>query len=53
VPEQHFGGLGLGLYLTREVVRAHGGSISVESQPGEGTTFTVVLPVEESSGPAV
>jgi signal transduction histidine kinase len=51
VPEQHFGGLGLGLYLTREVVRAHAGSISVESQPGQGTTFTVVLPVGEPPGP--
>ncbi|HEX8536537.1 MAG TPA: ATP-binding protein [Cystobacter sp.] len=48
VPEQHFGGLGLGLYLTREVVRAHAGSIFLESEPGQGTTFTVVLAVGEA-----
>ncbi len=37
-------GVGLGLYTCREVVRAHGGSIEVESQEAAGTTFTVVLP---------
>jgi signal transduction histidine kinase len=37
-------GAGLGLYLAREVVRLHGGSIAVESQPGAGSTFTVRLP---------
>ena len=44
-PVEHFGGLGLGLYLAREIVRAHGGTIQVESEPGQGTTFTVELPV--------
>jgi signal transduction histidine kinase len=38
------GGVGLGLYTCREVVRAHGGSMSVDSEPGVGTTFRVVLP---------
>jgi signal transduction histidine kinase len=47
VPERHYGGLGLGLYLARRLVEAHGGTISVESRPGEGSTFTVELPVGE------
>ncbi|MEO8436113.1 MAG: ATP-binding protein [Pyrinomonadaceae bacterium] len=38
------GGVGLGLYTCREVIRAHGGSIEVDSEPGVGTTFRVVLP---------
>ena len=37
-------GVGLGLYTCREVVRANGGSIEVDSQEGAGTTFRVVLP---------
>jgi signal transduction histidine kinase len=37
-------GLGLGLFITRELVRAHGGSIDVRSEQSAGTTFTVVLP---------
>jgi len=37
-------GLGLGLYISREIVGAHGGSIAVESSPAGGTTFSVRLP---------
>jgi signal transduction histidine kinase len=37
-------GLGLGLYITRELVRAHGGSIDLQSSATSGTTFTVALP---------
>ncbi|MGE0869021.1 MAG: ATP-binding protein [Kofleriaceae bacterium] len=44
VPMQHYGGLGLGLYITRQIVDAHGGDIGVTSCPGEGTVFTVRLP---------
>jgi signal transduction histidine kinase len=39
------GGLGLGLYVCREIVRRHGGSIWVTSDPGAGATFSVRLPV--------
>ncbi len=46
VPSRHYAGLGLGLYVARETVRAHGGSILVASEPDAGSTFTVVLPVD-------
>ncbi|MFL5813423.1 MAG: CHASE3 domain-containing protein [Bdellovibrionia bacterium] len=38
------GGLGLGLYLSKEIIEAHDGSIRVESEPGKGATFIVELP---------
>jgi len=44
-PIRGHGGLGLGLYIVRELVAAHRGSIAVESVPGEGACFTVQLPI--------
>jgi len=44
VPLRHYGGFGLGLWFSRQVVEAHGGHIHLESAPGQGTTVTVELP---------
>jgi len=39
------GGNGLGLYLVRRIIDAHSGDVTVESEPGKGTTFTVQFPL--------
>ena len=44
--------LGLGLYIVRSMVEAHGGSVQVRSQPGQGSTFTVMIPWEPPPGEA-
>jgi signal transduction histidine kinase len=46
VSGNQFNGLGLGLWISREIVESHGGHILVRSAPGEGSTFTVELPRE-------
>lgn len=45
-PITGYGGLGLGLYITRDIVERHGGRIWVESELGHGSTFHVALPLE-------
>lgn len=46
VSARHYAGLGVGLYITREIVEAHGGAIHARSEPGVGSTFVVDLPCQ-------
>jgi signal transduction histidine kinase len=53
VPTRHFGGLGLGLYIARQIIGAHGGSIRAGSGTEGGAMFEVRLPLAAAaSAPA-
>ena len=49
-PMRHFGGLGLGLYVSREIVRGEHGTIAVHNLPEGGASFEVRLPIEPGGG---
>jgi len=46
VSVRNYGGLGLGLYMTREIAARHGGSVRATSVPGDGAAFTIRLPLK-------
>ncbi|MBS2026622.1 MAG: GAF domain-containing sensor histidine kinase [Deltaproteobacteria bacterium] len=49
ISKHHYGGFGLGLWITRQAVEAHGGRVQVTSAPGTGACFSVVLPLSLSA----
>jgi signal transduction histidine kinase len=42
-------GTGLGLAIVKRIAVAHGGNVSVRSQPGRGSTFTIMIPIRDSA----
>ncbi|HVY49613.1 MAG TPA: ATP-binding protein [Minicystis sp.] len=51
VSSRSYGGMGIGLYIVDQIVRAHGGAVRVASELGHGSTFTVELPLERHAAP--
>ena len=51
VSVREYGGLGLGLFITKQIVEAHGGTIRVLSEPGAGAVFQVDLPLDRRAAP--
>jgi signal transduction histidine kinase len=49
VDEQHISGLGVGLYVVKEIAALHNGSVTVTSQEGQGSTFSICLPLAADS----
>jgi hypothetical protein len=49
---QHFEGLGLGLFISSEILRHHRGNLWIESEPGQGSTFFFRLPLQTTQQPA-
>ncbi len=51
VERQRIGGMGIGLYVVKEIMSLHGGSVAVESVEGQGSTFTIALPLTGAGEP--
>jgi signal transduction histidine kinase len=47
--DQHISGMGIGLSIVEEIVSLHGGTVEVQSTEGQGSTFTICLPLLEQS----